>query len=155
MTYKATVTPTGLLLRGPDAGVSNRVLRKYADKSEYFLRVFFADEDGLSVLHDPRASQERIYARFRELLIGGIAIAGRQYTYVAPWCIKCVDCRRHNFRCRTTCTNTSSTKLADFLVPHLDFLASLTRLYTLILHGSWHLSPTMGSSSNPSTSLRI
>lgn len=80
MTYKATVTPTGMLLRGPDATVSNRVLRKYADKSDNFLRVFFADEDGMSVLHDPRASQEKVYARFRKFLLEGIPIAGRLYT---------------------------------------------------------------------------
>jgi len=80
MTYKATVTPTGLLLRGPDASVSNRVLRKYSDQSEYFLRVFFADEDGMSVLHDPRASHDNVYARFRNVLLGGIPIAGRLYT---------------------------------------------------------------------------
>lgn len=80
MTYKATVTPTGMLLRGPDATVSNRVLRKYADKSDNFLRVFFADEDGMSVLLDPRASQEKVYARFRKFLLEGILIAGRLYT---------------------------------------------------------------------------
>jgi hypothetical protein len=79
MTYKATVTPTGLLLRGPDASVSNRVLRKYGAYSEYFLRVFFADEDGMSVLHDPRASHEIVYARFRKVLAEGIRIAGRHY----------------------------------------------------------------------------
>jgi hypothetical protein len=80
MTYKATITPTGLLLRGPDATVSNRVLRKYADHSESFLRVFFADEDGLSVLHDPRASHEIVYARFSKVLLEGIRVAGRLYT---------------------------------------------------------------------------
>jgi hypothetical protein len=80
MTYKATITPTGLLLRGPDASVSNRVLRKYANKSEYFLRVFFADEDGMSVLYDPRASHENVYARFRKILLEGIQIADRHFT---------------------------------------------------------------------------
>jgi hypothetical protein len=80
MTYKATVTPTGMLLRGPDAAVSNRVLRKYADHSEKFLRVFFADEDGMSVLHDPRASHEIVYARFVKILFEGIRVAGRLYT---------------------------------------------------------------------------
>ncbi|KAF2121911.1 hypothetical protein BDV96DRAFT_133665 [Lophiotrema nucula] len=44
--YKAIVTPTGLLLRGPDLQVSNRVLRKYSGRDDSFLRVLFADEDG-------------------------------------------------------------------------------------------------------------
>lgn len=81
-TYKVTITPTGMLLRGPDMNVSNRVLRKYADNSEYFMRVFFTDEDGLSVLHDPRASQDHVYARFHQILDEGITVAGRKYSFL-------------------------------------------------------------------------
>ncbi|CAI6338971.1 unnamed protein product [Periconia digitata] len=81
-TYKATITPTGMLLRGPDMNVSNRVLRKYADHSGHFMRLFFADEDGLSVLHDPRASQDHVYSRFKHLLLEGITIAGRTYSFL-------------------------------------------------------------------------
>ncbi|KAG9191768.1 hypothetical protein G6011_10502 [Alternaria panax] len=81
-TYKATVTPTGILLRGPDWGNSNRILRKYATHTEYFMRVFFADEDGLSVFHDPRASQETVYERFRGVLRAGISVAGRTFQFL-------------------------------------------------------------------------
>ncbi|KAL1800749.1 hypothetical protein ACET3X_001091 [Alternaria dauci] len=81
-TYKATVTPTGILLRGPDWGTSNRILRKYATHSEYFMRVFFADEDGLSVFHDPRASQDTVYERFRTVLRDGISVAGRTFHFL-------------------------------------------------------------------------
>ncbi|CAN9119100.1 unnamed protein product [Alternaria alternata] len=81
-TYKATVTPTGILLRGPDWGTSNRILRKYATHSEYFMRVFFADEDGLSVFHDPRASQETVYERFKGVLQDGIPVAGRTFHFL-------------------------------------------------------------------------
>ncbi|KAF1956713.1 RdRP-domain-containing protein [Byssothecium circinans] len=81
-TYKAIITPTGTLLRGPDWNVSNRILRKYAQQSEYFMRVFFADEDGMSVLHDPRAEQTAVYARFRKVLDEGIMIAGRHYSFL-------------------------------------------------------------------------
>lgn len=80
--YKAIVTPTGLLLRGPDQSVSNRVLRKYSDKSEFFLRVSFADEDGLPVLHDARCDQHKVYERFREVLRQGINIAGRKHSFL-------------------------------------------------------------------------
>ena len=82
LTYKATVTPTGIVLRGPEWGVSNRVLRKYAKHTECFMRVFFADEDGLSVFHDPRSSQEDVYARFRDVLRSGITIAGRTFEFL-------------------------------------------------------------------------
>ncbi|KAF1839743.1 RdRP-domain-containing protein [Decorospora gaudefroyi] len=82
LTYKATVTPTGILLRGPDWGVSNRILRKYATHTEYFMRVFFADEDGLSVFHDSRATQEEVYKRFRTVLMDGISVAGRMFQFL-------------------------------------------------------------------------
>ncbi|KAH7085270.1 RNA dependent RNA polymerase-domain-containing protein [Paraphoma chrysanthemicola] len=82
LTYKATVTPTGIILRGPDWSVSNRVLRKYAKHAEYFMRVFFADEDGMSVFYDPRASQEHIYTRFRNVLRQGITVAGRTFEFL-------------------------------------------------------------------------
>ncbi|ENI03580.1 hypothetical protein COCC4DRAFT_51488 [Bipolaris maydis ATCC 48331] len=82
LTYKATVTPTGILLRGPDWDVSNRVLRKYSTRTEYFMRVFFADEDGLSVFHDSRASQNQVYERFRNVLQNGISVAGRTFQFL-------------------------------------------------------------------------
>ena len=82
LTYKAIVTPTGFVLRGPEWGVSNRVLRKYAKHIKCFMRVFFADEDGLSVFHDPRSSQEDVYARFRDVLRNGITIAGRIFEFL-------------------------------------------------------------------------
>ncbi|CBX98093.1 similar to rna-dependent rna polymerase [Plenodomus lingam JN3] len=82
LTYKATITPTGMLLRGPDWDVSNRVLRKYGKHTECFMRVFFADEDGLSVFFDPRASQDRVYERFRGVLRNGITVAGRRFDFL-------------------------------------------------------------------------
>ncbi|EMD68523.1 hypothetical protein COCSADRAFT_178332 [Bipolaris sorokiniana ND90Pr] len=82
LTYKATVTPTGILLRGPDWDVSNRVLRRYTTRTEYFMRVFFADEDGLSVFHDSRASQNQVYERFRNVLQNGISVAGRTFQFL-------------------------------------------------------------------------
>ncbi|EFQ92511.1 hypothetical protein PTT_10351 [Pyrenophora teres f. teres 0-1] len=82
LTYKATVTPTGILLRGPDWDVSNRILRKYGTRTEYFMRVFFADEDGLSVFHDPRASQDNVYERFRSVLRNGISVSERTYQFL-------------------------------------------------------------------------
>lgn len=82
LTYKATITPTGLVVRGPEWGVSNRVLRKYSKHTECFMRVFFADEDGLSVFHDPRSSQEEVYDRFKNVLRDGVTIAGRTFQFL-------------------------------------------------------------------------
>lgn len=82
LTYKATVTPTGLVLRGPEWGVSNRVLRKYSKHTECFMRVFFTDEDGLSVFHDPRSSHDEVYTRFGNVLRNGVTIAGRTFEFL-------------------------------------------------------------------------
>ena len=46
------------------------------------MRVFFADEDGLSVFHDPRASQETVYERFKGVLQDGIPVAGRTFHFL-------------------------------------------------------------------------
>lgn len=71
-----------MLLQGPDWDVSNRVLRKYAEHTHCFMRVFFADEDGLSIFHDPRASQDQVYERFRTVLRHGIWVAGRKFDFL-------------------------------------------------------------------------
>jgi hypothetical protein len=82
LTHKATITATGMLLRGPEWGVSNRVLRRYSKHTKHFMRVFFTDEDGLSVFHDPRSSQEEVYTRFNDVLRNGITIAGRTFEFL-------------------------------------------------------------------------
>ena len=81
-TFKATVTPTGLLLRGPEWGISNRVLRKYSQHTEFFMRVAFADEDGGSVMFDSRSDQRLVYARFTNVLQEGITVAERRYEFL-------------------------------------------------------------------------
>jgi hypothetical protein len=60
--------PLGVILRGPDPDTTNRILRKYSKHADYFMRVSFTDEDGLSVVHDQKASQEHVYSRFRRFL---------------------------------------------------------------------------------------
>ncbi|KAF1843754.1 RdRP-domain-containing protein [Cucurbitaria berberidis CBS 394.84] len=82
LTYKATVTPTGIVLRGPDWSVSNRVLQKYSNYTEYFMKVSFAEEDGSPVFHNTQVSQGQIYDRFRRLLLGGIPVAGRTFEFL-------------------------------------------------------------------------
>ncbi len=42
---KATVTPTTMYLGSPSMEISNRVIRKYADYGDHFLRVQFTDEN--------------------------------------------------------------------------------------------------------------
>jgi hypothetical protein len=74
--------PLGVILRGPDPDTTNRILRKYLKHADYFMRVSFTDEDGLSVVHDQKASQEHVYSRFRRFLRESILIAGRRYEFL-------------------------------------------------------------------------
>jgi hypothetical protein len=81
--HRAKVTPTHVFLYGPEPETTNRVLRKYADHHDYFLRVQFCDEDGMPVRFNPRISNERIYhGRFKDVLLNGIKIADRKYDYL-------------------------------------------------------------------------
>ena len=78
--HKATVTPTGVYLYGPEPEVKNRVLRKYSSFPNYFLSVSFLDEDGEPLRLDRKSSGEEIYhGRFKKLLQGVINIAGRGF----------------------------------------------------------------------------
>ena len=78
--HKATVTPAGIYLYGPDDEVKNRVLRKYSAFPNHFLSVAFLDEDGETLRLDRQTSGEDIYwQRYKSLLEGVIIIAGRGY----------------------------------------------------------------------------
>jgi hypothetical protein len=79
---KAMVTPTRVLLYGPEPESKNRVLRKFPDKHEYFLRVLFCDEDGQDLTFNPKVSLEAVYRRFRSFFSNGIKIAGRRYSFL-------------------------------------------------------------------------
>jgi hypothetical protein len=80
--HRATVTPAGVYLYGPDLESNNRVLRKYSTHHDYFLRVQFSDEDGLPVFFNPRASNKPVYDRFRKILNHGIDIAGQKFAFL-------------------------------------------------------------------------
>lgn len=81
--HRAKVTPCGIRLSGPEPEANNRVLRKYSDDHEYFLRVQFCDEDGQPIRFNPRISNERIFGqRFKDVLRNGIKIAGREYGFL-------------------------------------------------------------------------
>jgi hypothetical protein len=81
--HRVKITPAAIHLYGPEAESNNRVLRKYPDHHEYFLRVQFCDEDGQPVRFNPRVSNEQILrGRFKNILENGINIAGREYAFL-------------------------------------------------------------------------
>ena len=75
MIHKATVTPTGVYLEGPDEESSNRVLRLYSTHANHFLRVSFTEEDGERINFDRNYSNDRIFQEaFRPVLRDGVDI---------------------------------------------------------------------------------
>jgi hypothetical protein len=83
LVHKVVVTPAGLFLDGPEPEPTNRVLRRYANHTDDFVRVVFQDEDGSSVRYDPRASSELIFDdRFKKILDTHIPIAGKLFSFL-------------------------------------------------------------------------
>ncbi|KAI9685260.1 MAG: hypothetical protein M1822_004633 [Bathelium mastoideum] len=81
--YRAQITPSGTFLEGPDEDVTNRVLRKYPDHIDHFMRVEFLDDDGGPIKFERAASRERIFhGRFKHVLATGIHVAGRVYNFL-------------------------------------------------------------------------
>lgn len=81
--YKATVTPTGVYLYGPEPEIKNRILRKYSDHTDYFLQISFLDENGEPMRYERNTSNDAIFhGRFQKILEGNINIAGRGYEFL-------------------------------------------------------------------------
>ncbi|KAL2195585.1 RNA dependent RNA polymerase-domain-containing protein [Corynascus similis CBS 632.67] len=76
--FKAIVTPTRVMLQGPELEPMNRILRKFPDRS-YFIRAQFCDENGKDLFFNPKVSLDSIYNRFKSVLSSGIQVAGRIY----------------------------------------------------------------------------
>ncbi|GAB1313705.1 RNA-dependent RNA polymerase [Madurella fahalii] len=80
--FRAVVTPARITLHGPEMEAKNRVLRKYPNHVDYFLRVQFCDENGQDLFFSAKVSLDAIYSRFKDVLGKGIMIAGRVYTFL-------------------------------------------------------------------------
>ncbi|KAI3400992.1 hypothetical protein diail_697 [Diaporthe ilicicola] len=80
--HRVTVTPTRTTLHGPELEAKNRILRKYPNHHEYFIRVQFCDENGEDLFFNPRISYEQVYQRFKDVFRKGIQIAGRIYSFL-------------------------------------------------------------------------
>ncbi|TXG71403.1 hypothetical protein EZV62_006338 [Acer yangbiense] len=90
---KILITPTKMYFYGPEASLSNRVLRSYPDDIDNFLRVSFVDEDGQKLFAtalSPRTSSSTdeekrtgIYRRILSILRNGIDIGGKKFETLA------------------------------------------------------------------------
>ncbi|CAK7233787.1 hypothetical protein SCUCBS95973_008714 [Sporothrix curviconia] len=80
--HRVMVTPTHMTLHGPELENKNRVLRKYPNHHDHFVRVQFCDEDGQSLRLNGRVDYTEVYARFRKVMVDGIQVAGRTYRFL-------------------------------------------------------------------------
>lgn len=80
--HRVTVTPSRITLHGPELEAKNRILRKYRNHHEYFMRVQFCDENGQDLFFNSKISYEEVWSRFKHVLGNGIQIAGRTYSFL-------------------------------------------------------------------------
>ncbi|KAI0367741.1 RdRP-domain-containing protein [Pilatotrama ljubarskyi] len=81
--YHVIVTSSRVLLEGPYDTQSNRIVRKYHDYRENFVRVEFRDENGLSIRWPKDVSgRSLIEQRFGSILKEGLDIAGRLFRFL-------------------------------------------------------------------------
>ncbi|PLB44105.1 RNA-directed RNA polymerase QDE-1 [Aspergillus steynii IBT 23096] len=79
---RVTVTPTRITLNGPEVEPMNRILRKFPNHHEYFIRVQFCDENGQDLFFSSSVNYDNVFQRFKEVVTHGIQIAGRTFTFL-------------------------------------------------------------------------
>ncbi|KAF2004377.1 RNA-dependent RNA polymerase [Amniculicola lignicola CBS 123094] len=82
LVHKVNITPTGMTLHGPEPEAKNRILRRFSDNVDFFVRVQFCDEDGSDLQFNARVSNETIYERFKSVFKNGIPIGGRLFGFL-------------------------------------------------------------------------
>lgn len=85
--HSAIVTPAGLYFEGPRAEEANRVLRRYVDYQDYFLRVTFQDDDDDMINNERNVSLGPIYQRIKNYMSpfseeGSINVGDRKFTFL-------------------------------------------------------------------------
>ena len=79
-----TFTPTRMILEGPYATQSNRVLRQWSGYGDHFIRVDFRDEDRLQYRWDREVDGTSfLKQRVGSILKEGFDLAGRKFEFLA------------------------------------------------------------------------
>ncbi|KAL4967470.1 RNA dependent RNA polymerase [Aspergillus stella-maris] len=79
---RVMITPSRATLHGPEVEPLNRILRRFPNHHEYFIRVQFCDENGKDIQFNPKVNNEQVFARFKTVFEQGIQVAGRTYTFL-------------------------------------------------------------------------
>ncbi|MCJ1377000.1 hypothetical protein MMC17_000090 [Xylographa soralifera] len=81
--HRATVTPLGIYLSGPYWESKNRILRRYANHTDYFMRVEFMEETGDPMRFEQDVSLDQIFQqRFKTVLQNGFIIGDRHFEFL-------------------------------------------------------------------------
>ena len=79
------VTPTTIYLATPSLDVSNRVIRRYREHTDRFLRIRFAEERprGKLLSSSNTEAMNQVYTKAKRVLMNGIVIGSRHYQFLA------------------------------------------------------------------------
>ena len=82
--HTATVTPTTIYFGTPSMEISNRVIRRFAEHANRFLRVRFTDEKPKGNIYGTdRDTMNEVFTRVKRTLMNGIVIGDRHYEFLA------------------------------------------------------------------------
>ncbi|PWY82203.1 RNA-directed RNA polymerase (Sad-1) [Aspergillus heteromorphus CBS 117.55] len=80
----ATITPSTIYYNMPSVDISNRIIRRYMEHADRFLRVRFTDEKLLGRIHATNDnSNDEIFTRIKRALANGIVVGDRRYEFLA------------------------------------------------------------------------
>ncbi|KAI9369211.1 RNA dependent RNA polymerase-domain-containing protein [Aspergillus egyptiacus] len=80
--HRVMVSPTRITMHGPELEPMNRILRRFPNHHEFFIRAQFCDENGQDIHFNPAVNNDEIFARFKNALNNGFQVAGRTYTFL-------------------------------------------------------------------------
>ena len=85
MVRRAVVTPTTVYFKTPCVEMTNRILRRYSDLNDRFLRVQFTDEMSFGKIYSSQNSKkdDNLYLRVHRVMSNGIVIGDRRYQFLA------------------------------------------------------------------------
>lgn len=82
--HAAIVTPTTIYFGTPSVEISNRVIRRFAEHADRFLRVRFTDERPKGNIYGTdRDTLNEVFTRVKRVLMNGIIIGDRHYEFLA------------------------------------------------------------------------